>query len=676
MFGHLSSSLKTVAHSATNLKTKVTAFTTLSILITGLVIALLSPAIATTIVAHADASCSPNGITLSGSSWLSGGGVNICNNGSSSADDYGASCVAVSGAPGDSHCPKGYVYAGEKWQCVELVNRLYLTKGWTKATWWGNGNTLVNNVPSGLVKQNNGSISYVNPGDVITLNDGGFGHAGIINSIDSNGTLHIKNQNIGSTTGSSAYIDSGSLGNGNAHYHMNGWSTYKVQAIIHAPSSGSNLVTNGGFNANASHWSTTASANMVQYPGNSNQASYEGAGYLATNSPQINGSVYQDIPLTIASGNMYCAEAELTSIGSSGGNGTLAIWLNGGNNTESSSYIFSNLSTAWTPVKTCITATTSHTKIRVQIYDNVGSSTIGIDAVDVHKSTISNGEFNVNASHWSTTMNANMVQYPGNSNQPSYEGAGYLATNSPQSDGSVYQDITPTIASGDMYCAEAEITSIGSSGASGTLAIWMPDGSHSESSSYMFSNLPTAWKPFKTCVTATTSHNKIRVQVYDNVGSPTIGIDAVDVHKSLVTNGEFNANAGHWSTTVGANMVQYPGNSNQASYEGAGYLTTNSPRINGSVYQDIPLTIISGNMYCAEAELTSIGSSGASGTLTIWLNGGNNNESSSHVFSNLPSAWTPFKTCVTATTSHTTIRVQVYDNVGSPTIGVDAVDAH
>jgi len=36
MFGHLSSSLKTVAHSATNLKTKVTAFTKPLILITAL----------------------------------------------------------------------------------------------------------------------------------------------------------------------------------------------------------------------------------------------------------------------------------------------------------------------------------------------------------------------------------------------------------------------------------------------------------------------------------------------------------------------------------------------------------------------------------------------------------------------------------------------------------------
>jgi len=223
MFGHLRSTWKWVTTSTTAL-----------LLLAGLTIVLFSPVVTHLGTAHADTKCDPLGILLNGTLWLNGTGVNICNNGSDPSKDAGGttpSCVAVSGAPGDSHCPKGNVYAGEEWQCVEMVNRLYLTKGWTKATWYGDGNTLINSVPSGLTKQNNGSVSYVNPGDVITLDDGGFGHAGIINNIDSNGTIHIKNQNA--QLDSSAYIDSGSLSNGNAHYHMNYWKTYKVQAIIH-----------------------------------------------------------------------------------------------------------------------------------------------------------------------------------------------------------------------------------------------------------------------------------------------------------------------------------------------------------------------------------------------------------------------------------------------------------
>jgi len=198
----------------------------------------LVPVIIFSGTAHADVSCSPNGVFLSGSSWLSGSGVNVCNNGSSSLDDYGASCVYVSGASGGSGCQKNYVFAADEWQCVELVNRLYLTSGWTTATWSGNGNTLVNNVPSSLTKQNNGSISYVNPGDVITLNYGTYGHAAIINSIDGNGTLHIINQNTSSSNmNSSATLAQGtSLSAGNASYNMVSWNGYTVQAIIHHPS--------------------------------------------------------------------------------------------------------------------------------------------------------------------------------------------------------------------------------------------------------------------------------------------------------------------------------------------------------------------------------------------------------------------------------------------------------
>ncbi len=227
MLGQFRSILHQSTHSDTPYarpKRTVT-FTKLLVVSTWLITVSIIPMTAFQGIAHADTNCTPGptpppaNITLSGSSWLSGNGVNVCNNGSPSTNVWGTNYV-------------GGVKSGDEWQCVELVNRLYLTEGWTTATWVGNGNTLVNNVPSGLTKQNNGSISYVNIGDVITLDDGGFGHAGIINSGSS--TVNIINQNA--QLNSSAYIDSGSLGSGNAHYHMNAWFGYSVQAFVHHPS--------------------------------------------------------------------------------------------------------------------------------------------------------------------------------------------------------------------------------------------------------------------------------------------------------------------------------------------------------------------------------------------------------------------------------------------------------
>jgi hypothetical protein len=203
------------------------AFTKLSIVSIGLITSSLVPMVAFSGTAHADTDCSPNGVAKSGSSWsLSGGGVNICNH------PGDGSSVHVNNRNGQS------TLTGTKWECVEMVNRLYLTKGWTTANWYGNGggspDGLIYHVPSGsgLTAQFNGSISYIDPGDVITLNYGTFGHAGIIDSI-SGGTFNILNQNADLT--SSAYVSAGSLSGGNATLHMNAWAGYTVQGVIHAP---------------------------------------------------------------------------------------------------------------------------------------------------------------------------------------------------------------------------------------------------------------------------------------------------------------------------------------------------------------------------------------------------------------------------------------------------------
>jgi hypothetical protein len=146
---------------------------------------------------------------LSGSSWLNGQGVDV----------YG-------GGDGSWNYVNG-VQSGFKWQCVELINRLYLTKGWISARWTGNGNTLVNNVPSGLVKQNNGSITYLNPGDVVTMNDnfGGAGHAAIVNTV-SGSSVQVVNQNTQAVYGNATFSN-GSI---------TSWlSNYTVQAVVHAP---------------------------------------------------------------------------------------------------------------------------------------------------------------------------------------------------------------------------------------------------------------------------------------------------------------------------------------------------------------------------------------------------------------------------------------------------------
>ncbi|HET7247929.1 MAG TPA: hypothetical protein VFJ07_24185 [Streptosporangiaceae bacterium] len=70
------------------------------------------------------------------------------------------------------------IISGSEWQCVELINRLYITRGWIGATWHGNGgdsspglnDSMFDRAPGSLSKQANGSISHVAPGDVVSIN--------------------------------------------------------------------------------------------------------------------------------------------------------------------------------------------------------------------------------------------------------------------------------------------------------------------------------------------------------------------------------------------------------------------------------------------------------------------------------------------------------------------------
>src|SRR5215469_14069798 len=59
-------------------------------------------------------------VLLAGSAWLGGQGVNVKSNGYHQGS--GVSCGGTNHVHG--------VTTGSEWQCTELVNRLYVTRGW------------------------------------------------------------------------------------------------------------------------------------------------------------------------------------------------------------------------------------------------------------------------------------------------------------------------------------------------------------------------------------------------------------------------------------------------------------------------------------------------------------------------------------------------------------------
>jgi hypothetical protein len=127
--------------------------------------------------------------------------------------------------------PEGRVVLdGYRWQCVELVDRLYLAKGWIEATWRGNGNQMYFTAPRKFRRQRQGHISYVHPGDVISFNapGGGYGHAAVIGRVQGN-YLTIVNQNTNRASMlSHAYLRGGRI-------DMVGWAGWQPIGVVHAP---------------------------------------------------------------------------------------------------------------------------------------------------------------------------------------------------------------------------------------------------------------------------------------------------------------------------------------------------------------------------------------------------------------------------------------------------------
>ena len=173
-------------------------------------------------------------VLLAGSAWLGGGGVNVMSN--DGDEGKGKDCSSASSYVNG-------VYAGEEWQCVEMVNRLYLSKGWISSHWAGDaGDPFYDNAPGNLTKQPNGSVSYLGPGDVVVINvfyNGASlgGHVLVVNDSSNvtSGTVDLVSQNSGDPSKAepqvSGIISGGSVSVGGGG---GGW-TYSTVGVVHAP---------------------------------------------------------------------------------------------------------------------------------------------------------------------------------------------------------------------------------------------------------------------------------------------------------------------------------------------------------------------------------------------------------------------------------------------------------
>lgn len=174
-------------------------------------------------------------VLLARGAWAGGLGVNVYSNGGSTSYNGGINSV-YNPALGK------VVNTGSRWQCVELINRLYSYRGWTKSYWSGDGGDKYDTALSvGLKRQLNYSISYLRPGDVVVLqqpsNPYGHGHAAVVDTV-SGSQVRIVNQNLSAGVGTQVYTYASWNGSrltvpGNTPGSP--WGGWSVKGVVHHP---------------------------------------------------------------------------------------------------------------------------------------------------------------------------------------------------------------------------------------------------------------------------------------------------------------------------------------------------------------------------------------------------------------------------------------------------------
>ena len=140
---------------------------------------------------------------------------------------------------------------------------------------------------------------------------------------------------------------------------------------------------------------------------------------------------------------------------------------------------------------------------------------------------------------------------------------------------------------------------------------------------------------------------------------------------TLARNGGLEGGGAWNGMAAGTNFVVYQNGqvAGESAKSGRNYGATNTPTSGGGVYQDVAVSAVVGDIYCASAWVrTQAPATGARGTFTVWLLGGAYNENGTTSFSGLGNGagWQQVQTCVSASTPQTTMRISSIPRLARP----------
>jgi uncharacterized protein YciI len=617
------------------------------------------PGGATVVAGDSISSSLPCGaIVLPGYDWLGGNGVDVFSNGADAGE--GNSCGGTSKVNG--------VISGEEWQCVELVDRLYLTQGWIKATWFGNGADMYALAPSNLAKQPQGSISFLSPGDVISYQSPGGvepGHAGIVNSVT---PISLGRYEIQLVQQNGYLYTAGVLSNG-VLTMTTGWvKNFPVIGVIHHPGATApaerpaNLLENASFERNAAAgWSLgNPKGGKVAALALKGSRLPEGSNLLKFGTSKPGGSVYQDVTVDLEPGQSYTFSVWARSNATTKESVCVVLW--GLGRVRQRGQTCTKVGPAWTHLSAPYDVrATGLWKLRAQVYLYTAGPRLDVTGTSLVDDSLASASFENDVTAGWSLLDPTGGHVRGLAHKATGlpEGSNLLEMSTSKPGGSLFQDVPVHLVPNQSYTFSIWARASAKSNESICVVLWGL-GSGAERGETC-ATIGKAWKlvsvPYD--VSAYGLY-RLRAQVYLFTKGLLLDLTGASLTDDVLENGSFEHNQ-----TAGWRTTSPPGGKTDAVAikatglpEGSNLLKFGTSKPGGSVYQDVGMDLERGQSYTFSVWARSNSTAKVSVCVILWGRG--NGSQGGQTCVKVSDAWTlvsaPYDVSVAGLTS---LRAQV-----------------
>jgi hypothetical protein len=333
----------------------------------------------------------------------------------------------------------------------------------------------------------------------------------------------------------------------------------------------------------------------------------------------------------------------------------------------------------YTQVQVVYDPPVAYSTLRFQLYP--GGGTTDIDTASLVRNLLQNGSFENSDGGWaviqpsSGVTNITRYEVGHGAPAPAHDGSWYLATNTSGAGGAIYQDVTVNASAGASYVGTAWLSSQ-SGTATGRLCVWGL-ASPGTSDCVDYSVAAGTYTPVQVVYDLPAGYPTLRFQLYPTPNGSTTDVDSASLVQNALQNGSFETSGAGWlafnPSGVITNISRYEvGHGAPAiAHDGSWYLATNTSGAGGSIYQDTIVNGAAGSSYVGTVWLSSQ-SGTATGRLCVW-GLGSPGVSNCIGYSVTAGTYTEEQLVLDLPASYSTLRFQVYPNVGGGTTDIDSV---